>query len=156
MSEEAEESAPACEWTVHLAARWPGRALLLSLAIALAAAWAAFVFGHVLALLATAGLLMASVSEFLFPVRYRLTPEFAEARGPVYWRRIAWSDVKRVYVGEREIKLSPLKHGGPREAFRGVVLRLEGDLEPTRAAIRRFRERAASASEVEPAATGRS
>lgn len=139
------------EWTVHLAARRPGRALLLALAIALAGAWALFVFGHLLAPLATTGLLVGAVSEFLFPVRYRLTPEFAEARGPLYWRRIAWADVRRVYIGEGEIKLSPLKHGGPREAFRGVVLRLEGPSEPIQEAIRAFRSRVPPREPDDPA-----
>lgn len=131
------------EWTIHLAARRPGHAIAVSLVIGLAAGWAAFLFANPLAFLATAGLLIGAASEFLFPVRYQLTPEFAEARGPLYWRRIAWGEVKRVYVGNGEIKLSPLKHGGPREAFRGVVLRFEGDPDRLRAAIRQYREAAA-------------
>lgn len=131
------------QWTVHLAARSPSRAVGVALVIGLAAGWAAFLFANPLAFLATAGLLIGAASEFLFPVRYRLTAEFAEARGPLYWRRLEWREVKRVYVGNGEIKLSPLKHGGPREAFRGVVLRFEGDPDRLRTAIRQYREAAA-------------
>lgn len=142
------------EWTVHLAARSPARALGVALVIGLAAGWAAFLFGNAVAFLATAALLIGAASEFLFPVRYRLTPGFAEARGPLHWRRIAWGEVKRVYVGNGEIKLSPLKHGGPREAFRGVVLRFEGDPDGLRAAIRQYREAAAETDASHPEQPG--
>lgn len=114
------------EWTVHLAAQQPGRAAATTAVIVLAAGWASILFGHPVWSVVTAGLLVGATSEFLFPVRYRLTATFAEARGPLHWRRIAWPDVKRVYVGKAEVKLSPLRFGGPREAFRGVVLRTDG------------------------------
>lgn len=138
------EPTPETEWTVHLAARQPGRAALVVGAILAAGIWAAYVFRHPVGFLMAAGLLAGAVSDFLFPVRYRLTAEHAEARGPLTWRRIEWQEVKRVYVGKEEIKLSPLKHGGPREAFRGVVLRVNGDVEPVLAAIRAFRKAAVS------------
>lgn len=119
--------------------------------ILLTGLWAIYFFRSPLGFVMAAGLLTAAVSEFLFPVRYRLTSEYAEARGPLHWRRIAWGEVKRVYVGKEEIKLSPLKHGGPREAFRGVVLRVAGDPEPVLAAVRSFREAARAQEPDAPA-----
>jgi hypothetical protein len=131
------------EWRVHLARRRPGRAVLV-LALALAVgALALFLFRHVASALLAVGLLVAAVGEFLFPLAHRLTREGAEVRGPFYWRRIAWTEVKRVHVGEEEVKLSPLAHGGPREAFRGVVLRCEGNRDEVLAAVRQLRDAAA-------------
>jgi hypothetical protein len=112
-------------WRVHLARRQPGRAVGAVAAALAAGAWAYLLFGSLLAALATTGLLVAAVGEFLFPIRYRIGPEGAEARNLFAWRRIAWRDVRRVYWGGETIKLSPLPHGGPREAFRGVLLRCE-------------------------------
>lgn len=146
------EPPPASEeltWTVHLAARQPGRAVLVAAVILLTGAWAGYTFQSPIGFLMGAGLLTAAVSEFLLPVRYRLTAEYAEARGPLYWRRLEWAEVKRVYVGKQEIKLSPLRHGGPREAFRGVVLRTQDDPEPVLRAVRRFRQ-ARETPDVEP------
>jgi hypothetical protein len=106
-------------------------------------AWGYLLFGSFLPAVAATGLLLAAVGEFLFPIRYRLSPQGAEARNLVAWRRIAWADVKRIGLAEDAIKLSPLTHGGPREAFRGVLLRCEGNREAVLAAIREFRDVAA-------------
>jgi hypothetical protein len=130
------------EWTVHLGRRHPGRAVAVAAVVLLASLLAQVVFRSPLGFWMTAALLLGATAEFLFPVRYRLTPTFAEARGVLFWRRIEWKEVKRLLVGNREIKLSPLKHPSPREAFRGVVLRCEEDQDGLLAAVRRFREAA--------------
>jgi hypothetical protein len=137
-----EPAAPALEWRVHLAARQPGRSAGALLAVVLAGVSAFILFQHAASALLAAGLILAAVGEFLFPVTYRLTAEGAEARGPLHWRRIAWTEVKRVYTHEEEVKLSPLAHGGPREPFRGVLLRCNGNRDEVLAAIRTFREAA--------------
>ena len=130
------------EWRVHLARRQPARAAAASMAVLGAGAWAFYLFQHVVPALVTVGLLVAATGEFMFPISYRLSPAGAEARNPFGWRRIGWGEVMRVYVGNDEIKLSPLKHGGPREAFRGVLLRCEGNREVVLAAVQRFRDAA--------------
>lgn len=131
------------EWRVFLARRQPGRA---AAAVALclgAAAWAWYYFGSPLPALATLFLLLAAVGEFLFPVRYRLDEAGAEAKSPFYWRRILWKEVKQVYSGEEEIKLSPLRHPSPREAFRGVLLRCPDNRDEVLATVRKLRDAAA-------------
>ena len=131
------------EWRVYLARRQPARATVAVGVILGVAAWGYVAFGSLLPGLAGAALLLGAVGEFLFPVTYRLSPEYAEARGPLSWRRIAWKEVKRVYAGDGEIKLSPLAHPGPREAFRGVLLRCEANQEAVLAAVKQFRDAAA-------------
>lgn len=126
-------------WQVHLAARHPARTSLVLTAIVLAAAWALILFGHWVAMVVTGFLLVGATSEFLLPIRYRLTADYAEARGPLFWRRIEWADVRRVYIGVEQVKLSPLPYGGPREPFRGVVLRLEDNSEAVLEVVRRSR-----------------
>ena len=130
------------EWRVHLARERPAHAAAVGTAIVLTATSAHWLLGSPGFALAAAGLLLAATGEFLFPTTYRLTPEGAEARNPFGWRRIAWKEVKRIYTGNEEIKLSPLAHGGPRESFRGVLLRCGENRETVRNAVRRFHDAA--------------
>jgi hypothetical protein len=126
-----------------LARRQPARAAG-TIGVAVLAGGFAFVqVGGLLPAIAATALLIGATGEFLFPVAYRLTPEGAEARNLFAWRRIAWKDVKRVAVGEEEILLSPLARAGRRDAFRGVLLRCEGNRDAALAAVRRFRDAAA-------------
>jgi hypothetical protein len=130
------------EWRVHLARQQPGRAAGAVAAILLASAAALWLFASPGFALVTGGLLLAATGEFLFPTTYRLTASGAEARNPFGWRKITWKEVKRVYAGNEEIKLSPLAHGGPRESFRGVLLRCAGNHEAVRSAVHRFHDAA--------------
>ena len=130
------------EWTVHLARRRPRQAAATAILVLAVSVWAFFLFHSLVPAAATAFLLTGAVGEFLFPIRFRLSPEGAEARGLVSWRRIAWTEVKRVYAGKEEIKLSPLEHGGRREAFRGVLLRCDENRDAVLAAVERFRDAA--------------
>jgi hypothetical protein len=67
-----------------------------------------------------AGLLLAAISDFLFPIRYRMTEEGMEARGLVMRRRMGWSQVKRVVRDELGVKLTPLARPSRLEAYRGI------------------------------------
>lgn len=144
LSEPGADAPETLEWRVHLAARQPGRAVLAVALAVVVGAWALYLFGSPGTAVAATGLLIGAIGEFLFPVTYRLTPEGAEARNPFYWRKIAWGEVRRVYSGPEAVKLSPLPYGGPREAFRGVVLRCEENREAVLAAVERYRDAAAA------------
>lgn len=124
---------------MHLACVRPRKTALALGLVTGAAAWSIVLFGNLTAPAATVVLLVGALAEYLFPIRYRLTREGAEARGPFYWRKIAWQEVRRVYVGEQEIKLSPLPLPGPREGFRGVLLRCPDNQEPVRELVEQFR-----------------
>lgn len=112
----------ALEWRVHLAAASPGRTLLLGLLIA-AVAWYGADRLSLLHAGAAAALLIFSMAEFLFPVRYRLTQEKASAHGIGFIREIEWREVKRLAIGKDEIKLLPGAAAGWSDAYRGLVLR---------------------------------
>ena len=108
------------QWTIHLARGRPRRAIG-ALGIAAAGAVCAGVgFGSVWVGMLAAGLLLAAISDFLFPIRYRMTEEGMEARGLVMRRRMGWSQVKRVVKDELGVKLSPLAWPSRLEAYRGI------------------------------------
>jgi hypothetical protein len=131
------------EWSVHLATQRPERAVIIT-AATVAVGWLAWqLFRNPVMTAFSIAALFAATADFLFPIRYRLDGKGAELRNLHNWRRIAWEEVKKVYTGEREIKLSPLERGGRREAFRGVLLHCPDNREEVLAFVRRHRDAAA-------------
>lgn len=115
------------EWTVHLAVAQPARAVTAAVLSAGAVTLTALAFPNGVFALAAAWLLFASLAEFFLPVTYRLTTQGAEARHLWTFARIEWRAVKRKYLCEDGIKLSPLASPTRLEAFRGVFLRFGRD-----------------------------
>jgi hypothetical protein len=133
------------EWTVHLARDEPARAALVLLTALFAAALCFHLFGSLLFALFTAAALVAATAEFLFPIRYRLTAEAAEMRNLHNWRRIDWREVKKAYLLEDGVKLSPLAARTRLEPFRGVFLRFGPEAESKERileAVRSYRDAA--------------
>ena len=128
---------------MHLATHRPDRAVVVAAAALAVGALAQFLFRNPVMTAFSIAVLFAATADFLFPIRYRLNAEGAELRNLHNWRRIAWTEVKKVYTGEREIKLSPLEHGGRREAFRGVLLHCPENRDEVLAFVRRHRDAAA-------------
>lgn len=109
-------------WTVHLAREYPAKAIV-SIAFILAASTAGF-FAVGLAAAALVGVvLVASFSDFLFPVRYAITSDRVTCKMLMKSSEIKWVDVKRCYLDGSGVKLSPLDRVSRLEAFRGVYLR---------------------------------
>ena len=133
----------AIEWQVHLARRQPGRAVLLLLGTLSCSLLCFSLFRNWLFALFTAGALLAATSEFLFPIRYRLTAEAAEMRNLHNWRRITWAEVRKAYLLDDGIKLSPLAVPNRLESFRGVMLRFgpgAGEREALLTVVRGYRD----------------
>lgn len=117
-------------WSVHLAARRPGRAVVVLLVILFALFGVAALVPHswnaagrILLVVLSAILLLGSIAEFLLPVTYTLDEAGAHAR---YWgshRVISWARVRRVYLRSDGIHLSPLAARSWADAYRGVTLR---------------------------------
>ena len=118
---------PALEWTVHLARRNPHKAAVAVGVATLGAGAAWWGFQSSVAGILSLILLLASVSDFLFPVRYRLTEEGAEAAGLLFRRRMKWGDIRRVMPDDLGVKLSPLPRHSRLEAYRGTYLWFGGN-----------------------------
>jgi hypothetical protein len=110
------------KWTVHLARRRPRQAAIAILVVAAASVAAAYGFQSALLGVLCSLLLVASVSDYLFPVRYTLGAEVIEARGLLHRRRMTWRQVRRVVPNHLGVKLSPLRRPSRLEAYRGIYL----------------------------------
>jgi hypothetical protein len=117
---------PIMRWTVHLARQFPARAAVSVAFIALATTIGYFAVGPYAAALVGAAL-VASLSDFLFPVRYLVSRDRVSCRMLLKSAEIKWTDVKRCYLDDQGVKLSPLDRVSRLEAFRGVYLRFAGN-----------------------------
>ena len=115
------------EWSVHRSRREPRKLVIFILfLIAINALLYSFyreiyIDYPLFALLGNL-ILIGSISDFLFPVRYRLTAEGAEYRNFLTRKRISWQDVRNCYLTNEGIKLSPLEKNNRLENFRGFML----------------------------------
>lgn len=130
-------------WQVHLARTQPAKTLGVLLTVVLSAALCFYLFRNWIFVLFTIVALVGATAEFLFPVRYLVDASGAEMRNLHNWRRINWGEVRKAYLLEEGIKLSPLPVRSRLEAFRGVMLRFgaePGDRETVLAAVRKYRD----------------
>ena len=129
-------------WSVHLIRRQPQQRLRLALILIGVFGLSLCLFHSFWLALMPAAALLLSLSEFVFPVRYTLTPQSAAARHGLTLLEIRWTDVRHAYLTEEGVKLSPLRSKNARfEALRGILLRFDGgNQEAVIAAVQRFRQ----------------
>lgn len=125
-------------WTVHLARQHPCK-LVCSLGLVALAACAGFWVIGLLGSLAVITVMTASLADFLFPVRFELTPDGAACKMLFKSAQINWSCVRRCYLDDSGVKLSPLAGVSRLEAFRGVYLRFNGNQQQVISAVKTLR-----------------
>lgn len=129
-------------WSVYLMTRQPKRPAQLGAILLAVFGLGLCVFHSLWLSLIPMLALLFSLSEFVFPVRYTLTPQSAAARHGLTILEIRWPDVRHAYLADDGIKLSPLQTRNSRfESLRGVFLRFDdGNRDAVIAAVRRFRQ----------------
>jgi hypothetical protein len=125
-------------WTVHLARTQPAKAVASVAFICAATALGCILVGPFIAALVAAALI-ASLSDFLFPLRYIITREKAACRTIGKGTEIKWANVKRCYLDDCGVKLSPLDRVSRLEAFRGVYLRFADNEDEVVEAVKSLR-----------------
>ena len=118
----ADSPQPVMSWTVHLARRQPAKTLICVAFIAAVSAGGYFAISPYAAALVCAAL-AASLSDFLFPIRFIIWEDRVGCRMLLKSAEIKWTKVKRCYLDDYGVKLSPLGRASRLEAFRGVYLR---------------------------------
>ncbi len=121
-----EEGAALC-WQVHLLRAEPGRLPGIVMVCGIGAACVWLMFGAWLPALAALLLLVGSVSEYLFPITYRLTPGGVTQESLTTRIVLPWSAIRRCRVGRRGILLTSLAVPSRLDAFRGILLRCAPD-----------------------------
>jgi hypothetical protein len=115
------------EWSVHRSRQEPRKLSILIILLIVANVLLFFIFRKIymtypfFVILGNI-ILIGSISDFLFPIRFRLTIKGAESKNFLLKKQIAWEDVKNCYVAVEGIKLSPLTRLSRLENFRGLML----------------------------------
>ncbi|MFQ3549330.1 MAG: hypothetical protein SNJ70_06230 [Armatimonadota bacterium] len=116
------------KWTIHLGKKYPNKLAVSIIAVLFVFIVALISYGIGLAVIA-AIILLASISEFVFPVSYTITTESASSTCLFRKTEINWENVRNYYLDDDGIKLSPLKTKSRMEVFRGVYLRFDNNKE---------------------------
>lgn len=127
-------------WNVHLLQEEPKKLYLIAPVVVLSLLVGYTVFHSLVSLGVILLLFLASLSDFVLPVRYVINSQGASASTLFSRTYIEWKRVKKFYVDDGGIKLSPLPRSGRLEAYRGVYLRFGGRREEVEAAVRRMRD----------------
>lgn len=131
------------EWRVHLLRQAPPRRIAaVVLVMALVALLALLTFGNPLYALLVLAALAAALSDFLLPIRFRLTGTEAVSSTLLSVRRLSWERVRGVYEHPDGVKLSPLRRPRRLEAFRGVYLWYGGHREEILAVVHKMTQQA--------------
>jgi hypothetical protein len=75
--------------------------------------------------------LLAMVAPAYLPMRCRVDDAGIARRLWLSWERRAWTDIRRARITEQGLYVSSLRHGGPLEPFRGLLLPLPRAAAPT-------------------------
>jgi len=126
-------------WRIHLAKEQPQQLAGILVAMAGMGMLAYVLFQNLIPAIVMAFVFLGSLSDFLLPVTYTLTKKEASASTLVGKQVIAWEKVRKCYLHEDGIKLSPLGRKSRLEAYRGVFLRFNGNQEELIEAVRKLR-----------------
>ncbi len=130
------QAADELEWSVWLLSRHPWKGLL-AIGVGMLTIWFALSLTGSTWLGATAAfILLASLSHFFLPTRYRLDQEAVRVSNLLYWRRRPWGEFRGFARSGPRIKLLTLPPGSRLDNYRGMLLLLPEAPEEVLAFIR--------------------
>lgn len=129
---------PIMSWSIHLARQNLAKTLV-SIAFAVFASVLGYVAISPYAAVIVGAAALISLSDFLLPVRFEIWQDRAVCRMLLKSAEIKWADVRRCYLDDYGVKLSPLDRASRLEAFRGVYLRFAGNESEVIEAVRELR-----------------
>ena len=117
-------------WRIHLLLQKPDRlpALLMVLIIGAVCVW--LMFGALLPVLAAVALLTGSVSDYLFPIAYRLNSQEIGLDSVTARIALPLKEVRRCRLYTHSILVTSLAVPSRLDAFRGILLRFAPDGQP--------------------------
>ncbi|MFA4015690.1 MAG: hypothetical protein RUDDFDWM_000782 [Candidatus Fervidibacterota bacterium] len=129
------------QWRVHLALKRPIGTAISIVAIALTVYIGSALLNSLLIGCIGGVVLLCMLSDFLFPVVYRLDEEGAKVITLFGQRTMAWEEVKAYYIEGDGIVLSPCERPSPIGAFRTLYLRFDGNEKEVLKVVKMYTER---------------
>ena len=109
-----------------MADEWPGSLAKVAVVAAMCAA-AGVAFGGAGYALLAAAFLVLSLARFFLPSRFVLDAAGVSRRSAGGRGQLAWSQVRRVVVGQAGVFLSPFERPSRLDSFRGLFLPFAGN-----------------------------
>jgi hypothetical protein len=110
------------EWEVHLARKYPWKTIISLIIIAYVGLLGYYIVSTICGI-AAALIIGLYISDFLLPVKYKITSEKATSKSILFSHEVEWTKVVRCTKDRMGVKLSSVKKGSVLESFRGVYLR---------------------------------
>ncbi len=125
--EEAESNSEILEWRIFLLGSQPARGAAV-VAVCAITLWFVHSYGQSAWITGFAAfVLLASLSNFILPTRYRLDGTHALIRNPLYWRRRAWKEFRAVSHRGDRVNLRTLPHESRLDHYRGMLIIMDPD-----------------------------
>lgn len=130
---------PILVWKVHLLKEQPWRVLPAVPVVALSFLISCVYCPNIIMPLVVSLLFFSALSEYLFPVTYKISARGASRRTLFGYASIEWGSVRKCYLDDHGVKLSPLIRQSRLEAYRGVYLRFGDRRDEIIEAVRNLR-----------------
>lgn len=114
-------------WSLDLGRKYPDKRIVVGIIAIVAATIGYFVVGGPVGILLGGGVVIASLAELFFPLKYQLDETGASVRCGLNTTAIRWENVKRLITMPDGVRLSPLEKSTPLDAFRGVYVRFSSN-----------------------------
>ena len=115
-------------WRIHRLREEPKGIGLVALGYGIAFAFWRLAYPYPLGLFLPVFALTGAISEYLFPIDYKLTSKGVYAHcGPAIKLALTWEEIRRARHGKDGIYLSPLKLASRLDHFRGIRLHYSAD-----------------------------
>lgn len=119
---ETEAKPESLEWRIFLLGSEPRRGVL-ALVVSAITLWFVHDFAHSAWITGFAAfILLASLSNFLLPTRYRLDETHVLIRNPLYWRKRAWTEFRAMSHRDDRVNLRTLPHESRLDHYRGMLI----------------------------------
>ncbi len=110
------------EWKIFLLASQPGRGIM-AVAVCMVTLWFTQSLGGSAWITGVAAfILLASLSNFLLPTRYRFDSTHVLVRNPLHWRRRAWTEFRAFTRAGDRVNLRTLPHESRLDHYRGMLI----------------------------------
>jgi hypothetical protein len=117
-----EDKSETLEWRVFLLGSQPGRGAM-AIGICLITLWFTQSLGKSAWITGVASfILLASLSNFLLPTRYRMDSTHVLVRNPLYWRRRAWTEFRAFTRAGNRVNLRTLPRESRLDHYRGMLI----------------------------------
>lgn len=113
-------------WTAHPARSRPRDTAFVAAVLLLSMGAVSAAFQSLYLTILAAAILVAAIAPFLFPTRYELDDWGIKERRLGRHRERAWTELRRMEIGQISVTLSPFRRASWMDRYRGLMVFFDG------------------------------